>query len=228
MSTEDMEKDLRVRRRHRLEQDHSELLALQGRSRMIRIRPVDHIQGRPPEKYIVTYRCNGFIGVKLHELPNGSKERRPLVGDHHEVEITLTPEYPGRQPRLVWLTDIWHPNIERTPPRHVCTDEATSHMVRKPLVELILYLGEMVQYKRYHAKWEPPFPFDQEVATWVVAEAEPKGWVGPNQPLDSRPLLDSIPDMPPAQADAGTDTFDDPHPDDADVADDWAPVQDAD
>src|SRR5262249_46229149 len=53
----------------------------------------------------------------------------------------------------------------------------------------VLAMGEMVQYKHYHAKWVSPFPLDRAAADWVLEVAEPKGIIGPNKPLDDRPLL---------------------------------------
>jgi hypothetical protein len=54
---------------------------------------------------------------------------------------------------------------------------------------LVLAMGEMVQYKHYHARWVSPFPLDRAAADWVLQIAEPKGIVGPAKPFDERPLL---------------------------------------
>ena len=86
-------------------------------------------------------------------------------------------------------TDIWHPNIDHKEPRHVCTNAVQTYFSSKPLSELVLSLAEMVQYKRYHAKLEPPFPLDLDAARWVRETGEPRGWIGPEKPLDARPLL---------------------------------------
>ena len=90
---------------------------------------------------------------------------------------------------LAWLTPIWHPNIEHLEPHHVCTNNVQNWFAAKPLAELVLAMGEMVQYKHYHAKWVSPFPLDRTAAEWVLQVAEPKGIVGPNKPFDDRPLL---------------------------------------
>jgi hypothetical protein len=59
----------------------------------------------------------------------------------------------------------------------------------KPLAELVVAMGEMVQYKHYHAKWVSPFPLDRAAAEWVLNVAEPRGILGPDKPLDDQPLL---------------------------------------
>jgi hypothetical protein len=61
-----------------------------------------------------------------------------------------------------------------------------SHM---SLNEVVISLGEMVQYKRYHAEWTPPYPLDREVAKWVLEYAEPKGILNKNKPIDERLLV---------------------------------------
>ena len=48
-------------------------------------------------------------------------------------------------------------------------------------------LGEMVQYKNYHAEQTPPYPIDPEVAQWVLWAR--KHGVLPRLPIDGRELL---------------------------------------
>ena len=98
-------------------------------------------------------------------------------------------DYPLKEPYLRWLTPIWHPNIDHLEPHHVCTNNVQNWFAAKPLAELVLAMGEMVQYKHYHAKWVSPFPFDRAAAEWVLEVAEPKGIVGPHKAFDERPLL---------------------------------------
>jgi hypothetical protein len=101
----------------------------------------------------------------------------------------LGSDYPLKEPYLKWLTPIWHPNIDHLEPHHVCTNNVQNWFAAKPLAELVLAMGEMVQYKHYHARWVSPFPLDRLAADWVLDVAEPRGIVGPNKPLDDRPLL---------------------------------------
>src|SRR5207253_8329970 len=91
----------------------------------------------------------------------------------------------------------WHPNIQHDGSRKVCTDNTKSWFPTKSLDGLVLAMGEMVQYKRYHAEWKPPYPVDKEAASWVVDYAEPNNIVGPNKPFDDRHLLRKMPFAPP-------------------------------
>ena len=171
------------RRRARLQIDYGDLLNLEARSKFIQVLPQKPVPGWPPERYIITLTCTGFSGIR-------GDEQFPIPSDFHQFELYLSRDYPGKEPSLLWLTDIWHPNISHTEPRHVCTNAVQTFYAQKPLSELVLSLGEMVQYRRYHAKIEPPFPLDREVAQWVREVAEPNGWIGPDNPVDPRQLLE--------------------------------------
>lgn len=154
---------------------------LAARSRFINIRPIEVQRGWPPEKYVITYTCRGIAGIDEHSLPRES--------EFHEVSMYMGSEYPLKEPYLKWLTPIWHPNIAHEEPHHVCTNNVQNWFAAKPLAELVLAMGEMVQFKHYHAKWIAPFPLDRAAAEWVLGVAEPKGILGPNKPFDDRPLL---------------------------------------
>jgi len=169
------------RRQARLQIDYTDLMNLSGRSDLIKIRPLESLPGWPPEKYLVIFSCIGFASLRDAEVP--------IPSEHHEMELYLSRDYPGKEPSLLWLTDIWHPNIDHKEPRHVCTNAVQTFYAQKPLSELVYSIAEMVQYKRYHAKLEAPYPLDLEVARWVRDVAEKKGWVGPDKPVDPRPLL---------------------------------------
>jgi hypothetical protein len=69
-------------------------------------------------------------------------------------------------PRMKWLTPIWHPNIEHKEPHRVCIDN-TWWSPGRTMDKVVLMVGEMVQYKNFHADQTPPYPIDNEVATWV-------------------------------------------------------------
>ena len=154
---------------------------LAARSSFIKIRPVEVQPGWPPEKYIITYTCRGIASVDAND--------EPQLSEHHQVSMYMGSEYPLKEPYLRWLTPIWHPNIAHEEPHHVCTNNVQNWFAAKPLAELVLAMGEMVQYKHYHAKWIPPYPLDRAAADWVLEVAEPQGIVGPHKPLDDRPLL---------------------------------------
>jgi ubiquitin-protein ligase len=165
----------------RLAIEYTKLMNLAARSDFIEVHPVEAQPGWPPEKYIITYRCRGIASVDTHGLPQAA--------EFHQVSMYMGSDYPLKEPYLRWLTPIWHPNIEHLEPHHVCTNNVQNWFAAKPLAELVLAMGEMVQYKHYHAKWVSPFPLDRVAADWVLQVAEPKGIVGPNKPFDERPLL---------------------------------------
>lgn len=173
-----MEQDPHVRR---LLVEQERLINLSSRSDFIKIEPVDVTPGMPPDKYIITFTCNGI--ARLDEAGE------PVASNFHQVSMYISREFPRQEPHLKWLTQIWHPNIEHNEPHHVCTNNVQNFYSTKGLDDLILILGEMVQYKRYHAVWEQPWPYDKEVADWVVKYAEPRGIVKPDKPFDARPLL---------------------------------------
>lgn len=164
----------------RLHADHESMQELVRRSRIIAFETVDTPPGAPPEKYVVTFKCKGIKGI--------DRTRMPIFTEHHQVAIHLHAAYPARAPLMRWLTDIWHPNISHTEPKHVCVNEAWWAPARG-LDNLVLMLGEMVQYKNYWAKDEKPYPLDQEVAAWV-RWAEAQGILGEDKPVDDRELLD--------------------------------------
>jgi ubiquitin-protein ligase len=165
----------------RLAIEYTKLMNLAARSNFIEVQPVEVQPGWPPEKYIITYRCRGIASIDQQYLPQ--------VSEFHQVSMYMGSDYPLKEPYLRWMTPIWHPNIDHLEPHHVCTNNVQNWFAAKPLAELVLAMGEMIQYKHYHAKWISPFPLDRAAAEWVLQVAEPKGIVGPNKPFDDRPLL---------------------------------------
>lgn len=172
-----------------------ELARLSSMSDLIKVEPVRQVEvkgwpssqlpeGWPAELYRVTYLCNGFTGIR--------EDGTPIVGAFHQMAMYLTKDFPALEPKLAWITPIWHPNIDHAGTRHVCFNASEQHRTLRPLSDLLLYIGEMVQYRQYHAKHEKPWPLDVEVAKWVREVAEPRGWVSPDKPLDERPLLRGV------------------------------------
>jgi len=49
-------------------------------------------------------------------------------------------------------------------------------------------MGEMVQYKNYHAQNTAPWPLDPNAAEWA-RKAERAGYFSKTNPVDPRPLL---------------------------------------
>ena len=90
---------------------------------------------------------------------------------------------------------IWHPNIKSTEPYkgHVCIN-AKAIAVHEGLDDLIIRVGELLQWKNYLAEDKPPYPEDLTVATWVREYAEPKQIVDFNKGIvvDETELLDQM------------------------------------
>ncbi|MBI3158042.1 MAG: hypothetical protein HYZ26_00395 [Chloroflexi bacterium] len=164
-------------RMRRLKADHQRMNELAAQSDLIEFQAISTRKGLPPERYIVTYRCKGIIGV--------DRSGKPRFGDKHQVEIYLHAQYPQRWPGMKWLTPIWHPNINHIN-GSVCVDAAWWTASRS-LDRLVLMIGEMVQYKNYHDDpTKPPFPWDPEAARWCrdFRRANPRAF-----PVDTRELL---------------------------------------
>lgn len=128
--------------------------------------------GSPPEKYLVTYQCLGLV-----KTPAISE---PSLSSFHQLEIYLHLNYPRVQPRLTWLTEIFHPNI-LSPSQNggVCIGAWTP---AESLTALIIRIGEMVQYKSYNSH----DPLDPEAAAWTLQHAD-------LLPIDQRQLTSEPP-----------------------------------
>lgn len=164
-------------RMRRLKADYQLIQELAARSDLIKIEATPARPGLPPEKYLVTFKCKGIVGV--------DKNGCPRLGETHKVEIYLHNQYPHRWPGMKWLTPVWHPNINHLN-GSVCIDAAWWSASRS-LDRLIIMLGEMVQYKNFHDDPnKPPFPWDPEAARWCRAyrATHPTAF-----PVDKRELL---------------------------------------
>lgn len=166
-------------RDRRLDADSRKVRELAEQSDFIDVRAVATAIGRPPEIWEVTYRCRGIVGQDA----DGS----PIYGDYHRVRVELGRDYPRNPPAFQWLTPILHPNIEGREPNRVCINQAR-WQPGQHLDAVILMMGEMVQYKNYHAEDTPPYPLDREAAQWA-RRAERAGHFSKTDPVDPRPLL---------------------------------------
>ncbi len=135
-------------RETRLRNDHDRIRDLVNRSEFIHIVATE---GEPVEKYLIRFSCRGVEKV----TPSG----KPIYRDAHDVSVYLHSEYPLKQPQLKWLTPIFHPNIHVT--GAVCIG---AWWPAKTLDELLLTLGEMVQYKNF----DPRDPMNSRAATWAL------------------------------------------------------------
>ena len=164
-------------RMRRLRGDHDLMQELIARSDLIEFRAKSARRGLPPERYIVTYKCKGIVGV--------DRNGKPKFGSRHQVEIYLHSQYPQRWPGMKWLTPVWHPNINHLN-GSVCIDAAWWTASRS-LDRLVIMIGEMVQYKNFHDDpTKPPFPWDPEAARWCRAYRAKHPQVFP---VDKRELL---------------------------------------
>ncbi|MFN2134743.1 MAG: ubiquitin-conjugating enzyme E2 [Candidatus Promineifilaceae bacterium] len=135
-------------RETRLRNDHNRIRDLVDRSEFIHIVATE---GDPVEKYLIRFTCRGVEKVS----PSGG----PVYREVHDVSVYLHSEYPLKQPQLKWLTPIYHPNIHVT--GAVCIG---AWWPAKTLDELLLTLGEMVQYKNF----DPRDPMNSRAATWAL------------------------------------------------------------
>jgi hypothetical protein len=177
---------------------YDQIRKLVDRSDLIRMEPLD--SSMPPERYLITFLCAGIAGLEKNGGPVLLTEKdttapgfdwrdyTPRITDVHKVEMYLSANWPNRQPSLLWLTDIWHPNIDAEPPRHVCTNVGETWWANKAISELVLDLGKMAKYEWYFAKDEPPFPENKAAAKWVRDVAEKQGLLAPDKPIDPRSL----------------------------------------
>ena len=164
-------------RMRRLRADQMLMQELVAQSDLIEFTSQSSRNGLPPERYFVTFKCKGIIGV--------DKNGKPKIGQKHQVEIYLHNQYPQRWPGMKWLTPIWHPNINHIN-KTVCIDAAWWTASRS-LDRLVLMIGEMVQYKNFHDDpTKPPFPWDPEAARWCreYRAKHPQAF-----PVDRRELL---------------------------------------
>jgi len=164
-------------RLRRLRKDFELIQEVEARSDLIKVSAKSQHKGLPPERYIITYKCKGVIGL--------DRRGNPKIGEKHQVEIYLHSQYPQRWPGMKWLTPIWHPNINHAN-GSVCIDAAWWSASRS-LDRLVIMLGEMVQYKNFHDDpSKPPFPWDLEAARWSrqFRRTHPRFF-----PVDTRELL---------------------------------------
>lgn len=164
-------------RLRRLRKDYKLIQELDARSDLITVQSKSEKVGLPPERYIITYKCKGIIGI--------DSRGNPKISEKHQVEIYLHSQYPQRWPGMKWLTPIWHPNINHAN-GSVCIDAAWWSASRS-LDRLVIMLGEMVQFKNFHDDpTKAPYPWDMEAAKWCRQFRK----THPNYfPLDTRELL---------------------------------------
>lgn len=172
-------------RQKRLEMEFQLVSEMCSNSDIISFETVDKREGLPPEKYKFIYNLKSIVGIE----ENGE----PIFGDQHVVKITLPPSYPmTSSPKCYVETDIWHPNIRSKGEYkgHVCINAQVLGYWHT-LDMLVQQIGEMLQYKNYHALQIQPYPEDAIVAKWVREYGEPNNIISKESKIytDGRPLL---------------------------------------
>ena len=163
--------------------EHEMLLDL--KSKVIRWEVLETVSPlRIPVRYRVHYHLKSIVAIDEAQMP--------VYGDHHIVDFELPPGYPMETCRAYMVSDIWHPNIvsKGKDKGRICT-QSDKFGTLYELPQLILRIGEILQYKNYLAELIEPFPFDLEVAKWVREFAEPKNIVNAKKGIatDSQQLL---------------------------------------
>lgn len=151
----------------RLRRLHADLAGMIALTRGSDLITITHT-GNPPDRYLVTYTCNGLC------LPLAGAQ--PVLTGEHVAEFYLHRDYPRRPPQIIWRTPIFHPNI--LGPDHgggVCIGSWTPSEM---LADLVLRVGEMIQYRLYNAD----DLLNREAAAWAAAHAS-------ELPVDVRPLV---------------------------------------
>jgi ubiquitin-protein ligase len=173
----------------RLAREHCALEDLRRQSDVIDFEIVgqEREKPNPPNSYLITFKVKSIVGIK--------DDLTPIYGNEHKAEITLPQSYPMVGASCYMKTDLWHPNIKYHGKEkgHICSN-AKDFGKRYNLYFLAHRIGEILQYKNYHAIEEPPHPDDEIVAEWVREYAEPKDIVNKNKGIvvDETPLLKPI------------------------------------
>ena len=160
-----------VMRAKRLRADFERVRALHDRAGLIAI---EQVSGDPPDRYLIRFTCRGIAGLY------GSQ---PVYTDVHRVQLTLTDVYPTDKPLMEWLTPIFHPNI-RENGQEVCIGR---WFPAKTLDQLVLMLGEMIQYKNYASH----DPLHLDASLWAMANkhlfpVDPRILLDPRRPVQER------------------------------------------
>lgn len=133
-------------RQRRLQSDQDELLRTFTGHSHIAVRPV----GAPPyEQYQVVYALPGLITDSNNALQ---------VWGQHVVNVTLPAGYPRDKPYCTCESPIFHPNFGS----YICIADFWSPS--QSLVDVIVQIGDMLQYKLYNVR----SPLNAVAARWVA------------------------------------------------------------
>lgn len=96
----------------------------------------------PPEEYRVIYRVPGV------SLADGADQ--PQVVGEHRIRIKLTASYPREKPYFTTETNVFHPNFGQHAGDEICVGDDWTPA--QPLSDLIIKIGEMLQYRQYNVR----------------------------------------------------------------------------
>lgn len=148
--------------------------------------------------------CEYKFHFYIKSIVGTNDDQSPVYGNHHVAKVTFPPKYPIEPPELYMQSDLWHPNIksEGKYKGRICGN-TKGFGLGYDLYLLVIRIGEILQFKQYHAENTPPFPEDIKAARWVMEYAEPNGIVNKYKelPVDNTPLIsiDTSMDRKPAE-----------------------------
>lgn len=130
----------------------------------------------PPTEYHIKYFLKSIVAI--------DENQKPVMGEVHELRIKIPRNFPEQTAESKMLSPTWHPNIKSSGPfiGDICTNHKGFGSLYN-LDELIVRIGEYLQYKRYLAEDRKPWPEDRTVAKWVRDFAEPNKIVNKDQGL---------------------------------------------
>lgn len=172
---------------YRLATEHVRLFRLcQANPEMLNIEGMEFSKKfpHPPVLYEVIYKVDSYTGI--------TDQKKPVKGKEHKMHLRVPTNFPEQPAECKMLTDTWHPNIKSSGPfkGSICTNHKGFGTLFN-LDELVIRIGEFLQYKKYLAENVEPYPEDQTVARWVREVAEPKKWVNRSKGInvDNRPWI---------------------------------------
>ena len=141
-----------------------------------------------PISYLVEYHIRSICGVtNIDCLNRPGIANEPLFADSFLMRIDRPENYPcvDGSPRFRFMTTDaggnaiphpWHPNIRWAGcfAGRVCVNMSDTYT---DLVWGVERVAGYLRYESYHALPQPPYPEDQQVAAWVIRQAEPNHWI---------------------------------------------------
>lgn len=138
----------------------------------------------PAEIYRVHYRLRG---ASLDASGN------PIIAGEHSVVIQLPAAYPREKPVAMTESLVFHPNFGARAGDEICIGDYWAPT--RTLADIIVAIGEMIQYQRYNTK----SPLNAVAARWT-AENEAIFPLGMVQLYQSEPTIviggGSVPSRP--------------------------------